>query len=262
MTRIPVLKSDSQNLIPTEINVENPEPKNCNLTDEDFLGQALEDALEVLQQQSEDYRNCLTYHHLQLRANSGCLAESSSEKSIYNWKNTINIEADLYTDGAVHHTLQTIPKNQEMSTTPLQQKVGKGRKRLRLFEYLHESLHNPEMANCIQWIDEPNGVFQFISKNKEKLAELWGERKGNRKVMTYQKMARALRNYGRTGEIIKIRRKLTYQFGAAVLQRLSPAYLLEKDGDVDQYAQADQDCQYSDDWLSYHYYMYNNGCEF
>ncbi|KAJ6659975.1 hypothetical protein lerEdw1_018172 [Lerista edwardsae] len=238
--------------------------KKMNLTDEDLLGQALEDALEVLQQQSEDYRNCLTYHHLHLRANSSYLAESSTEKSISSWKNTIlckNIEADMYTDGAVYHTLQTIPTKQEMSTTPLQQRVGKGRKKLRLFEYLYESLHNADMANCIQWIDQPNGVFQFISKNKEKLAELWGERKGNRKVMTYQKMARALRNYGRTGEIIKIRRKLTYQFGTMVLQRLSPAYLLRKDGDAEQYAQGDQECHYSDDWLSYHYYMYNNGYE-
>ncbi|CAH2330003.1 transcription factor Spi-C, partial [Pelobates cultripes] len=96
-----------------------------------------------------------------------------------------------------------------------------GRRKLRLFEYLLEALHNPDMMSCIQWVDELNGVFQFVSKNKEKLAELWGKKKGNRKIMTYQKMARALRNYGRTGEIMKIRRKLTYQFSAIVLQRLS-----------------------------------------
>ncbi|KAG8439451.1 hypothetical protein GDO86_005602, partial [Hymenochirus boettgeri] len=96
------------------------------------------------------------------------------------------------------------------------------KKKLRLFEYLHETLHDPDMMNCIQWVDRSNGIFQFVSKNKEKLAELWGKKKGNRKTMTYQKMARALRNYGRTGEILKIRRKLTYQFSAFVLQRLSP----------------------------------------
>ncbi|CAH2330128.1 transcription factor Spi-C, partial [Pelobates cultripes] len=103
-----------------------------------------------------------------------------------------------------------------------------GRKKLRLFEYLLEALHNPDMMSCIQWVDEPNGVFQFVSKNKEKLAELWGKKKGNRKIMTYQKMARALRNYGRTGEIMKIRRKLTYQFSAIVLQRLSQEIHLGK----------------------------------
>uniref|UniRef100_A0A8D0GS13 Transcription factor Spi-C n=1 Tax=Sphenodon punctatus TaxID=8508 RepID=A0A8D0GS13_SPHPU len=126
-----------------------------------------------------------------------------------------------------------------------------GRKKLRLFEYLHESLYDPEMENCIQWVDKDNGVFQFVSKNKERLAELWGERKGNRKIMTYQKMARALRNYGRTGEIIKIRRKLTYQFSAVVLQRLSPSYFLGKDALYCQYVQSGQEYQCSDDWIAY-----------
>ncbi|XP_010004171.1 PREDICTED: transcription factor Spi-C [Chaetura pelagica] len=133
-----------------------------------------------------------------------------------------------------------------------------GRKKLRLFEYLHESLYDPAMANCIQWVDKPNGVFQFVSKNKEKLAELWGERKGNRKIMTYQKMARALRNYGRTGEIIKIRRKLTYQFSAVVLQRLAPSYFLGKETVCHPYIQSNQEYQCADDWISYNNYMYNN----
>ncbi|XP_072408091.1 transcription factor Spi-C-like isoform X1 [Chiloscyllium punctatum] len=97
---------------------------------------------------------------------------------------------------------------------------GKGRRRLRLYEFLSESLHDSEMSDCIQWVDRKSGVFQFVSKNKEKVAEMWGRRKGNRKTMTYQKMARALRNYSRTGEIVKVRRKLTYQFDAQVLQRL------------------------------------------
>ncbi|XP_060101622.1 transcription factor Spi-C isoform X1 [Heteronotia binoei] len=237
--------------------------------DQDVFGQALEDALEVLQQESSsdfgyepDYSNCLTYHHLHIRTNSSHLTESFTEKPFYSWKNTIDFEANLYPDCTVYQALQTVPETQEIcSTTPLQLKGGKGRKKLRLFEYLHESLHNPDTANCIQWIDKPNGVFQFISKNKEKLAELWGERKGNRKIMTYQKMARALRNYGKTGEIVKIRRKLTYQFGPMVLQRLSPASFLEKDAEVGQYAHPDQGCHYVDDCLSYDYYSCNNGHE-
>uniref|UniRef100_A0AAV2ITG3 ETS domain-containing protein n=1 Tax=Knipowitschia caucasica TaxID=637954 RepID=A0AAV2ITG3_KNICA len=76
------------------------------------------------------------------------------------------------------------------------------------------------MHDSIQWTDSCSGTFHFISKNKEKLAECWGQRKGNRKIMTYQKMARALRNYSRTGEIIKVRRKLTYQFNPDILHRL------------------------------------------
>lgn len=95
-----------------------------------------------------------------------------------------------------------------------------GRKKLRLYEYLHEALNDPNMGDSIQWTDSGSGTFHFISKNKEKLAECWGQRKGNRKTMTYQKMARALRNYSRTGEIIKVRRKLTYQFNPDILHRL------------------------------------------
>lgn len=49
---------------------------------------------------------------------------------------------------------------------------------------------------------------------------MWGRRKGNRKTMTYQKMARALRNYSRTGEIHKVKRKLTYQFTEDTLKGL------------------------------------------
>ncbi|KAE8281339.1 Transcription factor Spi-C [Larimichthys crocea] len=103
------------------------------------------------------------------------------------------------------------------------QRSSKGRKKLRLYEYLHEALNDPNMGDSIQWTDSGSGTFHFISKNKEKLAECWGQRKGNRKTMTYQKMARALRNYSRTGEIMKVRRKLTYQFNPDILHRLGSA---------------------------------------
>uniref|UniRef100_A0A674K3R5 Transcription factor Spi-C n=1 Tax=Terrapene triunguis TaxID=2587831 RepID=A0A674K3R5_9SAUR len=241
-----------------------------NYSDQDILGQAFEDALEVLQQHSDgeiqyspDYKNCPTLinHHPHLRASPNYSAAPPTEEPVYNWRNVINSATDLYSEGTVYHTLSNIPENQVMHTTASQQKGGKGRKKLRLFEYLHESLCDPDMANCIQWVDKPHGVFQFVSKNKEKLAELWGERKGNRKVMTYQKMARALRNYGRTGEIIKIRRKLTYQFSAAVLQRLSPSYFLGKETVYCQYLQYNQEYQCSDDWITYNNYMYNNDHE-
>ncbi|XP_055567148.1 transcription factor Spi-C isoform X1 [Falco biarmicus] len=257
--------------------------------DQDVLGQAFEDALEVLQQHSDrqmqystGYKNCLTVinHHHHLRASPSYSAAPSTEDQGYSWRNVIkfglarhesdetalgnicktslNSAADFYADETVYHTLQNTPESQVVHAAG-QPKAGKGRKKLRLFEYLHESLYDPAMANCIQWVDKPNGVFQFVSKNKEKLAELWGERKGNRKVMTYQKMARALRNYGRTGEIIKIRRKLTYQFSAVVLQRLAPSYFLGKETVYHPYIPSNQEYQCADDWTSYNNYMYNNG---
>lgn len=81
-------------------------------------------------------------------------------------------------------------------------------------------LQNPEMRSCIWWVQSGSGTFQFSSQNKERLAEMWGRRKGNRKTMTYQKMARALRNYSRTGEICKVKRKLTYKFTEDTLRGL------------------------------------------
>uniref|UniRef100_A0A8C1MJR9 Transcription factor Spi-C n=3 Tax=Cyprinus carpio TaxID=7962 RepID=A0A8C1MJR9_CYPCA len=95
-----------------------------------------------------------------------------------------------------------------------------GKRKERLFQFLYEMLQTPDMRSCIWWVQSNNGTFQFSSQNKEKLAEMWGRRKGNRKTMTYQKMARALRNYSRTGEICKVKRKLTYQFTERTLRGL------------------------------------------
>ena len=81
------------------------------------------------------------------------------------------------------------------------------------------------MAHCVSWVPAPGangtgGVFRFSSGNKDQVAALWGQRKGNKRPMTYQKMSRALRNYARSGEIFKVKRKLTYQFGQDTLQSL------------------------------------------
>ncbi|KAM5132609.1 transcription factor Spi-B isoform 2-T2 [Mantella aurantiaca] len=91
------------------------------------------------------------------------------------------------------------------------------RKKVRLYKFLLELLQNGDMRDCIWWLDCERGTFQFSSKHKELLAHRWGQQKGNRKKMTYQKMARALRNYGKTGEIRKVKKKLTYQFDSVLL---------------------------------------------
>ncbi|XP_073940326.1 transcription factor Spi-C isoform X2 [Castor canadensis] len=198
--------------------------------EQDRLGQAFEDAFEVLRQHSTadlqyspDYKNYWSFINQcpHIRGNSNCYGVLPAEEPVCNWRTVINSAADFYLEGNIHHSLQNIAESPLLPPAVLHQKGGKGRKKLRLFEYLYESLLNPEMTSCIQWVDKNKGIFQFVSKNKEKLAELWGKRKGNRKTMTYQKMARALRNYARTGEVIKIRRKLTYQFSEAILQRLA-----------------------------------------
>ncbi|XP_062059026.1 transcription factor Spi-C isoform X1 [Lepus europaeus] len=235
--------------------------------EQDRLGQAFEDAFEVLRQHSlgdfeysPDYKNYLAFisHCPYVRGNSSCYEVVPTEESVPSWRTIKNNVSDLYLEGNVHQSLQNATENQLVQPTVFPQKGGKGKKKLRLFEYLYESLCNPEMASCIQWVDKNKGIFQFVSKNKEKLAELWGKRKGNRKTMTYQKMARALRNYGRTGEITKIRRKLTYQFSEAILQRLSPSYILGKEICYSQYLQPDQEYLSLNAWNANHNYTYAN----
>ncbi|XP_029010072.1 transcription factor PU.1a isoform X2 [Betta splendens] len=94
------------------------------------------------------------------------------------------------------------------------------KKKIRLYQFLLDLLKNGDMSDSIWWLDQDKGIFQFSTKHKEVLASHWGLQKGNRKKMTYQKMARALRNYGKTGEIKKVKKKLTYQFSEEVLRNL------------------------------------------
>ncbi|XP_063073892.1 transcription factor Spi-C [Engraulis encrasicolus] len=90
-------------------------------------------------------------------------------------------------------------------------------------------LETPDMAHCVSWVPSSSsatgssgssGVFCFSSQHKETVARLWGHRKGNRRPMTYQKMSRALRNYSQSGEILKVKRKLTYRFSYDTLRTL------------------------------------------
>ncbi|XP_053271455.1 transcription factor Spi-B [Pleuronectes platessa] len=97
--------------------------------------------------------------------------------------------------------------------------AGSGKK-IRLFHFLFEMLEDPGMAHCVSWVPAAAGVFRFSSKNKDQVAVLWGQRKGNKRPMTYQKMSRALRNYARSGEIFKVKKKLTYQFSLDTLTSL------------------------------------------
>ncbi|XP_008310256.1 transcription factor PU.1a [Cynoglossus semilaevis] len=99
-------------------------------------------------------------------------------------------------------------------------KDSSNKRKLRLYQFLLDLLKNGDMSDSIWWVDQDKGIFQFSTKHKEALASHWGIQKGNRKKMTYQKMARALRNYGKTGEIKKVKKKLTYQFSEEVLRNL------------------------------------------
>ncbi|KAI1888133.1 hypothetical protein AGOR_G00181900 [Albula goreensis] len=203
----------------------------------DFLSQDFQDAIDVIQRHSDDshYETEFKYYET-LGSQPAALNDVTGP--IYNcteppsWAQTIP-DVSLASPMA--------PSVSQLCSVFPTQRGSKGRKKLRLYEYLHEALHDANMADSIQWADRSSGTFHFVSKNKEKLAECWGTRKGNRKTMTYQKMARALRNYSRTGEIMKVRRKLTYQFNPLILQRLNhtPGHA-PREAVFHQYVPADQ----------------------
>ncbi|XP_060763828.1 transcription factor Spi-C isoform X2 [Neoarius graeffei] len=190
------------------------------------INQDFQDAIDVMQRHSEifyydttdsKYIENIRSHDSSVQYSVSCYRytpHSTGSSAAYDWG-----EASSWS----HITPEASPwgtAEPSVLYPIIPERLRKGRKKLRLYEYLHEALHDASMVDSIQWTDRGTGTFHFISKNKEKLAECWGQRKGNRKAMTYQKMARALRNYSRTGEIVKVRRKLTYQFNPLILQRL------------------------------------------
>ncbi|KAK5876541.1 hypothetical protein CesoFtcFv8_025884 [Champsocephalus esox] len=122
-----------------------------------------------------------------------------------------NTTATLFERGSLPHFVST--------TQATKHTAGSGGK-VRLFHFLFEMLEDPNMAHCVSWVPASAGVFRFSSTNKDQVAALWGQRKGNKRLMTYQKMSRALRNYARSGEIFKVKKKLTYQFSQETLMLL------------------------------------------
>uniref|UniRef100_A0A4W6FFT0 Spi-C transcription factor (Spi-1/PU.1 related) n=1 Tax=Lates calcarifer TaxID=8187 RepID=A0A4W6FFT0_LATCA len=191
------------------------------------INQHFQDAIDVIQQHSNNsyydseyphYETLGTQHQSLQCQITCCLVSHPSDAPapVYDWNDTS--WPQVIPDVSLNHSVPAESPHFYSILPP--QRSSKGRKKLRLYEYLHEALNDPNMGDSIQWTDSGTGTFHFISKNKEKLAECWGQRKGNRKTMTYQKMARALRNYSRTGEIVKVRRKLTYQFNPDILHRL------------------------------------------
>uniref|UniRef100_A0A3Q4ACA9 ETS domain-containing protein n=1 Tax=Mola mola TaxID=94237 RepID=A0A3Q4ACA9_MOLML len=195
------------------------------------INQHFQDAIDVIKQHSNNsyYDSEYTYcepldaqqHSLQCQICCVCCVvthQSDVPPPTYDWSDMQQSWPQALPNTSVGHSAQKESPHFYSVLPP--QRNSKGRKKLRLYEYLHEALNDPNMGDSIQWTDSSSGTFHFVSKNKEKLAECWGQRKGNRKTMTYQKMARALRNYSRTGEIMKVRRKLTYQFNPDILHRL------------------------------------------
>ncbi|XP_022047478.1 transcription factor PU.1 isoform X2 [Acanthochromis polyacanthus] len=147
------------------------------------------------------------------------------EHIAYSYEASAYIDSDSQSSSSQYQEYQDSPspssdRGDRKDRDPLPLVPLSGKRKERLFQFLFEMLQTPSMRSCIWWVQSASGTFQFSSQNKESLAQLWGRRKGNRKPMTYQKMARALRNYSRTGEIHKVKRKLTYRFDEKTLRGL------------------------------------------
>ncbi|XP_078486351.1 transcription factor protein [Ciona intestinalis] len=121
---------------------------------------------------------------------------------------------------------------QQAANGPTQQRTPtvprNGRRKRRqpiLSEFLYNALECPDKyGDKIRWVDRPRGIFEFISETKETLAEEWGLRKRNQKVMTYQKMSRALRLYINKDQVMnKINRKLRYAFRQDFMHSMLPS---------------------------------------
>jgi hypothetical protein len=96
--------------------------------------------------------------------------------------------------------------------------------------------------------------FSLCQKTRKNLLNFGGKRKGNWKAMTG-----ALRNYARTEEVIRIRRKLTYQFSEAIVQRLSPPPCLRKEVFYSQCVPPGQEYLSLNNWsANYNRYPYAN----
>lgn len=63
---------------------------------------------------------------------------------------------------------------------------------LHLWEFIRDLLCDPEHCpRIISWENEREGVFRVVHSTE--VARLWGEKKNNKKTMTYEKLSRSLR---------------------------------------------------------------------
>ena len=84
---------------------------------------------------------------------------------------------------------------------------------LTLWKFLHQLLTSNKCPDVIQWIDSDVG--EFIIKDPDKLAQMWGEVK-QKSAMTYAKLSRGLRYYYDKGIMTKIAgKRYGYRFTEA-----------------------------------------------
>ncbi|XP_025085046.1 ets DNA-binding protein pokkuri-like isoform X1 [Pomacea canaliculata] len=97
-------------------------------------------------------------------------------------------------------------------------KKGQVSKVLHLWEFIRDLLCDPEHCpRIISWENEREGVFRVVHSTE--VARLWGEKKNNKKTMTYEKLSRSLRYSRREGYFAALPKdkgypkKLCFKFG-------------------------------------------------
>lgn len=97
-------------------------------------------------------------------------------------------------------------------------KKGQVSKVLHLWEFIRDLLSNPDYCpRIIHWENEEEGVFRVLQSSE--VARLWGEKKKNKKTMTYEKLSRSLRYSRKEGYFDSLPKnqgypkKLCFKFG-------------------------------------------------
>lgn len=94
-----------------------------------------------------------------------------------------------------------------------------------LWDYLHKLLDDKRYESYIRWEDKELKIFKLVDPNK--IAALWGNHK-NRPNMTYENMARALRQYYKINLLKKESgKKLTFRFLRSPKERRAAEKILE-----------------------------------
>ncbi|KAK6191605.1 hypothetical protein SNE40_003249 [Patella caerulea] len=163
-----------------------------------------------------------------------------------NWPidNTISIDNDSCSNDDIYQYARTadvfnIPKpvrnliphvfaesesdsNDSQDSKPERKKPGRKKGQvsrvLHLWEFIRDLLKDPNYCGrIIKWEDKSHGVFRIV-KSVE-VANLWGEKKKNKRKMTYEKMSRSLRYSKQEGYFCavpkekKFPKKLCFMFG-------------------------------------------------
>ncbi|CAG5114842.1 unnamed protein product [Candidula unifasciata] len=85
---------------------------------------------------------------------------------------------------------EVVPSHEKERRKP-GRKPGQVSNVLHLWEFMRDLLHTADGRGIIEWISRQDGVFRVV--NSSEVARLWGEKKKNKKQMTYEKLSRSLR---------------------------------------------------------------------